>query len=316
MMKGVLDFITGEAAAHACSGPPPILSGPHACWRPVTLPRMRLPVRRAQCLRQDERATAASHCGGGGGGGGAWRACMGLAGIRACVRRVHRTAGPSLDARVLRDNFVFKIVPMLNPDGVVCGNYRCSLAGVDLNRVWNDPSRKLHPTVHAMKSMLRQLVDEREVGEGAAHSTHARARCLTSQHLLPLAAPGARRRAGCRACNQSRSVQCPRHAMAWPTCAPRPKLQPTSGCPVRSVCVGGGGPFVWPLWLGDTSSIYTHACVGRTQIALFCDLHGHSRKRGIFLYGCQKCPPKDLVPAYPGWPVPGSVGGHPSIPVR
>jgi murein tripeptide amidase MpaA len=42
--------------------------------------------------------------------------------------------GPSLDARILRDNFVFKIVPMLNPDGVINGNYRCSLAGCDLNR--------------------------------------------------------------------------------------------------------------------------------------------------------------------------------------
>ena len=42
--------------------------------------------------------------------------------------------GPSLDAKILRDNFVFKIVPMLNPDGVVNGNYRCSLSGQDLNR--------------------------------------------------------------------------------------------------------------------------------------------------------------------------------------
>ena len=30
-------------------------------------------------------------------------------------------------ARYLRNNFVFKIVPMLNPDGVIVGNYRCSL---------------------------------------------------------------------------------------------------------------------------------------------------------------------------------------------
>jgi cytosolic carboxypeptidase protein 2/3 len=32
-------------------------------------------------------------------------------------------------ARYLRNNFVFKIVPMLNPDGVIVGNYRCSLSG-------------------------------------------------------------------------------------------------------------------------------------------------------------------------------------------
>jgi murein tripeptide amidase MpaA len=37
-------------------------------------------------------------------------------------------------AAMLRSSFVFKCVPMLNPDGVVNGNYRCSLAGVDLNR--------------------------------------------------------------------------------------------------------------------------------------------------------------------------------------
>ena len=32
-------------------------------------------------------------------------------------------------AKYLRNNFVFKIVPMLNPDGVIIGNYRCSLSG-------------------------------------------------------------------------------------------------------------------------------------------------------------------------------------------
>ena len=32
-------------------------------------------------------------------------------------------------AQELRDRFVFKLVPMLNPDGVVVGNYRCSLSG-------------------------------------------------------------------------------------------------------------------------------------------------------------------------------------------
>jgi murein tripeptide amidase MpaA len=37
-------------------------------------------------------------------------------------------------AEFLRDNFVFKIIPMLNPDGVIVGNYRCSLYGQDLNR--------------------------------------------------------------------------------------------------------------------------------------------------------------------------------------
>ncbi|MFM7850974.1 MAG: M14 family zinc carboxypeptidase [Flammeovirgaceae bacterium] len=37
-------------------------------------------------------------------------------------------------AQFLRNTYVFKIIPMLNPDGVIVGNYRCSLIGQDLNR--------------------------------------------------------------------------------------------------------------------------------------------------------------------------------------
>ena len=37
--------------------------------------------------------------------------------------------GPSIGARILRDNFIFKIVPMVNADGVILGNTRCSLVG-------------------------------------------------------------------------------------------------------------------------------------------------------------------------------------------
>lgn len=53
-------------------------------------------------------------------------------------------------AVALREKFVFKIVPILNPDGVIVGNYRCSLAGGDLNRqvlstmYWYLDNRYLH----------------------------------------------------------------------------------------------------------------------------------------------------------------------------
>ena len=46
-----------------------------------------------------------------------------------------------LDAQKLRRKFVFKLVPMLNPDGVIVGNYRTNLAARDLNRTYKDPKK-------------------------------------------------------------------------------------------------------------------------------------------------------------------------------
>jgi len=60
-------------------------------------------------------------------------------------------------AKVLRDHVVFKIVPMLNPDGVYLGNYRCSLMGFDLNRHWKEPSPWAHPTLNATKKYLMEM---------------------------------------------------------------------------------------------------------------------------------------------------------------
>ena len=54
------------------------------------------------------------------------------------------------EAEFLRENCVFKIIPMLNPDGVIHGNYRTSLAGCDLNRRWKKPSK--------VNSLLKYLI--------------------------------------------------------------------------------------------------------------------------------------------------------------
>jgi len=65
------------------------------------------------------------------------------------------------EASILRKNFVFKIIPMLNPDGVINGNYRCSLAGCDLNRRWKFPSKILHPTIYNCKKLIKHVHQER-----------------------------------------------------------------------------------------------------------------------------------------------------------
>ncbi|KAM6936898.1 cytosolic carboxypeptidase 2 [Xenentodon cancila] len=71
--------------------------------------------------------------------------------------------GDSEDAQVLRDNFVFKVVPMLNPDGVVVGNYRCSLAGRDLNRNYETVLKDSFPCVWYTRKMVERLIAEMDV---------------------------------------------------------------------------------------------------------------------------------------------------------
>lgn len=68
---------------------------------------------------------------------------------------------PSPEAKVLRDHFVWQIVPMMNPDGVVCGNYRCALCGVDLNRQWRRPNEALHSSVHGLKRLIARSKKKR-----------------------------------------------------------------------------------------------------------------------------------------------------------
>jgi len=39
----------------------------------------------------------------------------------------------SKEANYLRSRCIFKIIPIMNPDGVILGNFRSNIAGVDLN---------------------------------------------------------------------------------------------------------------------------------------------------------------------------------------
>ena len=63
---------------------------------------------------------------------------------------------------------------MLNPDGVINGNYRCSLAGCDLNRRWKAPSKVLHPTIYHTKQLIFNFSKERELAVFCDFHGHSR----------------------------------------------------------------------------------------------------------------------------------------------
>lgn len=60
----------------------------------------------------------------------------------------------SIQSKVLRDKFVFKIVPMLNPDGVYRGYYRLDTFAQNLNRYYIDPTQAKQPTIWAVKKAI------------------------------------------------------------------------------------------------------------------------------------------------------------------
>ncbi|XP_064922442.1 cytosolic carboxypeptidase 2 isoform X5 [Columba livia] len=67
------------------------------------------------------------------------------------------------DAQLLRRLFDFMVVPMLNPDGVVVGNSRCSLAGRDPNRAYGTARGGSFPGVWHLRAMVERVLAEREV---------------------------------------------------------------------------------------------------------------------------------------------------------
>ncbi len=65
--------------------------------------------------------------------------------------------GKSRMAKETLKRFIFKIIPMVNPDGVVAGNHRTSVIGKDINRQYlqqNDDDPRLTPIPVAITQLL------------------------------------------------------------------------------------------------------------------------------------------------------------------
>ena len=73
-------------------------------------------------------------------------------------------------SKYLRDNFIFKIIPMLNVDGVIYGNYRLNLLGKDMNRLWV-PSLAISPDecdssslyINNIINMIKKTLNSRKI---------------------------------------------------------------------------------------------------------------------------------------------------------
>ena len=80
--------------------------------------------------------------------------------IKGCIDFL---MGDSEESKKLREIYLFKIVPMMNPDGVLVGNSRTSFAGCDLNRRWGKPNEIIHPEIFQTKQMITKLATQRNI---------------------------------------------------------------------------------------------------------------------------------------------------------
>lgn len=82
--------------------------------------------------------------------------------------------GDSVIAKKLRHKFIFKLIPMLNPDGVIVGNTRSSLTGKDLNRQYRTVIRETYPSIWYTKTMIKRLTEELGVSLYCDMHAHSR----------------------------------------------------------------------------------------------------------------------------------------------
>jgi hypothetical protein len=63
----------------------------------------------------------------------------------------------------MRENFVFILVPIINPDGVYRGHYRTDTQGLNLNRYYLNPNLDTHPAIYAINEVILYHNEEKRL---------------------------------------------------------------------------------------------------------------------------------------------------------
>nr|XP_039266217.1 cytosolic carboxypeptidase-like protein 5 [Styela clava] len=169
-------------------------------------------------------------------------------------------------AQVLRDRYVIKMIPMLNPDGVYRGHYRTDQRGVNLNRLYLMPDFRDHPSIYATRSLLLFYHHYYQYKDQNNNKT------MTNQNGNGDTAENS---------NDSDVSEKQISSDSSETEIGKQKSKDS----IMSMCFGKRKDSIKEAKFVPFQGDYLGIPPRESGIAFYVDLHGHASKRGCFIYG-------------------------------